>query len=48
MRATTLHGAFDIRLAELPDPQIHRPTDALVRVTAVSYTHLTLPTKRIV
>ena len=34
MRATTLHGAFDIRLAELPDPQIHRPTDALVRVTA--------------
>jgi threonine dehydrogenase-like Zn-dependent dehydrogenase len=34
MRATTLHGAFDIRLSDLPDPQLHRPTDALVRVTA--------------
>ena len=34
MRATTLHGAFDIRLSDLPDPQLHRPTDALVQVTA--------------
>lgn len=34
MRATTIHGAFDIRVSDVPDPEILRPTDALVRVTA--------------
>lgn len=34
MRATILHAPRDIRLDEVPDPQILRPTDALVRVTA--------------
>ncbi|MBK8470467.1 MAG: zinc-dependent alcohol dehydrogenase family protein [Candidatus Phosphoribacter sp.] len=34
MRATTLNGPFDIQLSDLPDPHLHRPTDALVRVTA--------------
>ncbi|MPZ96008.1 MAG: alcohol dehydrogenase catalytic domain-containing protein [Propionibacteriales bacterium] len=34
MRATTIHGAHDIRLEDVPDPSIQRPTDALVRVTA--------------
>ncbi|HET7327954.1 MAG TPA: zinc-dependent alcohol dehydrogenase family protein [Nocardioidaceae bacterium] len=34
MRATTIHAARDIRLEEVPDPAVRRPTDALVRVTA--------------
>ncbi len=34
MRATTIHAPFDIRLSEVPDPQVLRPTDALVRVRA--------------
>ncbi|WP_034263577.1 zinc-dependent alcohol dehydrogenase family protein [Actinospica robiniae] len=32
MRATLIHGAGDIRVGEVPDPVIRRPTDALVRV----------------
>ena len=32
MRATTLHGPFDIRLSDVPDPAVVLPTDALVRV----------------
>ena len=32
MRATTLHGPFDIRLSDVPDPAVVAPTDALVRV----------------
>ncbi|GAA2152195.1 alcohol dehydrogenase catalytic domain-containing protein [Kitasatospora kazusensis] len=32
MRATVIHGPNDIRIEEVPDPQIQRPTDAVVRV----------------
>src|SRR6476469_6034114 len=34
MKATILHAPRDIRLEELPDPTVHLPTDAVVRVTA--------------
>lgn len=34
MKATILHGTRDIRVEEVDDPTIQRPTDALVRVTA--------------
>ena len=34
MRATTIHAPADIRVTEVPDPVIERPTDAIVRVTA--------------
>ena len=33
MRATVIHGAGDVRVEEVPDPTILRPTDALVQVT---------------
>ncbi|GAA2234781.1 alcohol dehydrogenase catalytic domain-containing protein [Kitasatospora cystarginea] len=32
MRATVIHGPNDIRIEEVPDPRIQRPTDAVVRV----------------
>ncbi len=34
MKATLIYGARDIRVEEVPDPSIRRPTDALVRVVA--------------
>jgi threonine dehydrogenase-like Zn-dependent dehydrogenase len=34
MRATIIHGAGDIRVESVPDPSIHLPTDALVRVVS--------------
>lgn len=34
MRATVLHAPFDVRLDEVPEPELLRPTDALVRVSA--------------
>jgi len=34
MKATILHGTRDIRVEEVDDPTVQRPTDALVRVTA--------------
>jgi len=34
MRATTIHAARDIRVGEVPDPRLKRPTDAIVKVTA--------------
>jgi threonine dehydrogenase-like Zn-dependent dehydrogenase len=34
MRATMIHGERDIRVEEVPDPALHQPTDALVRVVA--------------
>ncbi len=34
MRATTIHGPGDIRVEEVPDPTIQRPTDAIVKVVA--------------
>ena len=36
MRATTIHGPGDIRVEEVPDPSIKRPTDAIVKVTAAA------------
>jgi threonine dehydrogenase-like Zn-dependent dehydrogenase len=32
MRATTIHAPGDIRVEEVPDPELRRPTDAIVRV----------------
>jgi threonine dehydrogenase-like Zn-dependent dehydrogenase len=32
MRATLIYGAGDVRVEDAPDPQLHDPTDALVRV----------------
>ncbi|HZX05990.1 zinc-dependent alcohol dehydrogenase family protein [Kribbella sp.] len=34
MRATVIHGAFDVRLEERPDPKIDGPGDAVVKVVA--------------
>ena len=34
MKATVIHAPGDIRIENVPDPAIQRPTDALVRVTA--------------
>ena len=34
MRATTIHAPRDIRLSEVDDPTIERPTDAIVKVTS--------------
>lgn len=34
MRATIMHGAGDVRIEDLPDSTIKKPTDALVRITA--------------
>jgi threonine dehydrogenase-like Zn-dependent dehydrogenase len=34
MKATTIHAPYDVRLIDVPDPQIAAPTDALVRVIA--------------
>ena len=34
MRATLIHGPRDIRVEDVPDPAVQRPTDAIVRVTA--------------
>ena len=34
MRATFIHGPGDIRIEEVPDPQVRLPGDALVRVVA--------------
>lgn len=33
MKATVYHGARDVRLETVPDPAIHKDTDAIVRVT---------------
>src|SRR3954463_7320881 len=33
MRATVMYGAGDVRVENVPDSQIHEPTDAIVRVT---------------
>ena len=34
MKATTIHGPFDVRLSEVPDPVIEAPTDAVVKIVA--------------
>ncbi|MGH3644933.1 MAG: alcohol dehydrogenase catalytic domain-containing protein [Mycobacterium sp.] len=32
MKATIMYGAGDVRVEDVPDPTLHQPTDALVRV----------------
>jgi threonine dehydrogenase-like Zn-dependent dehydrogenase len=34
MKAVTWHGKRDVRVDTVPDPAIHRPTDAIVRITS--------------
>jgi len=34
MKAVVFHGIGDIRLDDMPEPKIHQPTDAIVRLTA--------------
>src|SRR3954463_4192401 len=34
MRATVMYSAGDVRIADVPDPSIAEPTDAIVRVTS--------------
>ncbi|WP_203335477.1 zinc-binding dehydrogenase [Nocardioides limicola] len=34
MRATTIHAAGDIRFGEVPDPELTKPTDAIIQVHA--------------
>jgi threonine dehydrogenase-like Zn-dependent dehydrogenase len=36
MRALTWHGIEDVRVAEVPDPTIQLPTDAIIRVTSTA------------
>ncbi|SDH99762.1 alcohol dehydrogenase catalytic domain-containing protein [Agrococcus jejuensis] len=36
MRALTWHGIEDVRVAEVPDPVIQLPTDAIIRVTSAA------------
>jgi threonine dehydrogenase-like Zn-dependent dehydrogenase len=36
MKALTWHGKRDVRVDEVPDPRIERPTDALVRITTTA------------
>jgi threonine dehydrogenase-like Zn-dependent dehydrogenase len=33
MRATLMYAAGDVRVEEVPDPVLHEPTDAIVRIT---------------
>jgi threonine dehydrogenase-like Zn-dependent dehydrogenase len=34
MKAVTFHGKRDVRIDEVPDPTIEKPTDAIVRITS--------------
>ncbi len=36
MRALTWHGIEDVRIAEVDDPRIEQPTDAVIRVTSTA------------
>ncbi|HEX2152447.1 MAG TPA: zinc-dependent alcohol dehydrogenase [Acidimicrobiia bacterium] len=36
MKALTWHGTRDVRITEVPDPQIEEPTDAVVRMTSTA------------
>jgi threonine dehydrogenase-like Zn-dependent dehydrogenase len=36
MRATLLHQACDVRVENVDDPKIQRPTDAVVRIVLAS------------
>jgi threonine dehydrogenase-like Zn-dependent dehydrogenase len=43
MRATLMYGAGDVRVENVPDPHIQRPTDAIVRVAVRAYIEELLP-----
>jgi threonine dehydrogenase-like Zn-dependent dehydrogenase len=34
MKAVVFHGVGDIRLDDVPEPEIQEPTDAIVRLTS--------------
>jgi threonine dehydrogenase-like Zn-dependent dehydrogenase len=34
MKAVTWHGKRDVRVEEVPDPKIEKPTDAVIRITS--------------
>jgi threonine dehydrogenase-like Zn-dependent dehydrogenase len=34
MKAVVFHGLGDIRLDDVPEPKIQRPTDAIIRITS--------------
>jgi threonine dehydrogenase-like Zn-dependent dehydrogenase len=36
LKALTFHGKRDVRVDEVPDPQIEKPTDAIVRITSTA------------
>jgi threonine dehydrogenase-like Zn-dependent dehydrogenase len=36
MRALTWHGKRDVRIDDVPDPKIEKPTDAIVRITTTA------------
>jgi hypothetical protein len=36
MKALTFHGRRDVRVDNVPDPAIKKPTDAIVRVTSTA------------
>ena len=36
MKALTWHGRRDVRVDEVPDPEIKEPTDAIIRVTTTA------------
>jgi threonine dehydrogenase-like Zn-dependent dehydrogenase len=36
MKALTFHGKRDVRVDEVPDPSIQKPTDAIVRITSTA------------
>jgi threonine dehydrogenase-like Zn-dependent dehydrogenase len=38
MKALTWHGRRDVRVDEVPDPEIKEPTDAIIRVTTTANT----------
>ena len=44
MKAIVYNGPRDVSVKDVPDAKIEKPMDVLVRITTVSYTHLTLPT----
>jgi threonine dehydrogenase-like Zn-dependent dehydrogenase len=36
MKAVTWHGRHDVRVEQVPDPEIQQPTDAIIRVTTTN------------
>ncbi len=42
MRATIMHGARDVRIETVPDPELIEPSDAVVRVN-MQHGHIAIP-----